>query len=95
MRWDELPGRARAGVQEILGAPMITSESRPGGFSHGTADRLRTTAGTTAFVKAIGTSMNGGAAGLHRQEAKIAAALPDGIPVPGCTACTMTATGSR
>ncbi|MEV4348896.1 hypothetical protein AB0J83_30940 [Actinoplanes sp. NPDC049596] len=82
MRWGDLPNCVRAGVQEILGAPVIAAESQPGGFSNGTADRVYTTVGSTAFVKAISMSMNAGAAGLHRQEATVAAALPDDVPVP-------------
>lgn len=80
MRWGQLPADVRAGVETVLGSPVLSAQSQAGGFSNGTADRVRTRSGSTAFVKAISTAMNAGAADLHRREARITAALPRGVP---------------
>ncbi|GAA0546667.1 hypothetical protein GCM10010172_30460 [Paractinoplanes ferrugineus] len=82
MRWGQLPADVRAGVETVLGSPVLSAQSQAGGFSNGTADRVRTRSGSTAFVKAISTAMNAGAADLHRREARITAALPCGVPAP-------------
>lgn len=80
--WTRLPGTVRAAVEDILGDPVVVAASQPGGFSDGSADRIRTRTGTTGFVKAISTAMNAGAAELHRHEANITAALPPEVPSP-------------
>ena len=82
MRWAQLPADVRTGVESVLGSPVLSGQSQAGGFSNGTADRVRTRSGSTAFVKAISTAMNAGAADLHRREARITAALPRGVPTP-------------
>lgn len=82
MRFDELPDAIRAAVQQILGSAVVDVVSQPGGFSSGTADRVRTAAGGTAFVKAMSQTMNAGAADLHRREAHITAALAAEVSVP-------------
>jgi hypothetical protein len=46
------------------------------------AARLKTATGTRAFVKAVGSELNPGSPGIHRAEARIAAALPEGTPAP-------------
>jgi aminoglycoside phosphotransferase (APT) family kinase protein len=82
MRFDELPDSIRDAVQQILGSAVVDAVSQPGGFSSGTADRVRTAAGGTAFVKAMSQTMNAGAADLHRREAHITAALAAEVSVP-------------
>jgi aminoglycoside phosphotransferase (APT) family kinase protein len=82
MRWGQLPADVQAGVEAVLGSPVLSAQSQAGGFSNGTADRVRTRSGSTAFVKAISTAMNAGAADLHRREARITAALPRSVPAP-------------
>ncbi|MCU1518182.1 MAG: hypothetical protein JWQ75_2903 [Pseudarthrobacter sp.] len=80
--WAELPARVRAGVEQILGSPVVEAAGQQGGFSPGTADRVRTAAGTRAFVKAVSPHLNEHSPGIHRKEAAIAACLPAGVPAP-------------
>lgn len=80
--WAQLPADVRAVVEEILGAPVVTAVSQPGGFSAGSADRVRTSTGAKAFVKAISARMNAGAADLHRREARVTAVLPAAASAP-------------
>ncbi|RAN78085.1 hypothetical protein B5P43_17650 [Bacillus sp. SRB_336] len=81
--WGELPERVRRGVETVLGETVVEACSQPGGFSPGSADRVRLASGRRAFVKAVSANVNSTSATLHRREAAIAAALPDGLPVPG------------
>jgi hypothetical protein len=53
-----------------------------GGFSPGTAAVLTCADGTRAFLKAVGTPLNPDTPDLHRTEARVAAALPPGLPAP-------------
>jgi aminoglycoside phosphotransferase (APT) family kinase protein len=46
------------------------------------AARVRTAAGDRAFVKAVSAEANPESPGMHRQEARVTAALPDIAPVP-------------
>lgn len=80
--WADLPPSVRAAVEEILGDRVVAANSQAGGFSPGTADRVRTAGGRRAFVKAVGTALNPVTPGLHRQEARNTAALPAGTPAP-------------
>ena len=80
--WADLPEHVRVAVQDILGGPVVTATSQPGGFSPGTADRVVTASGRRAFVKAVSPAQNPESPGMHRQEARITAALPPGT-VPG------------
>lgn len=80
--WDELPARVRAEVERLLGAPVVEARSQPGGFSPGSADRVLTSDGRRAFVKAVGSSLNPDSPGIHRREAAVTAALPAATPSP-------------
>ena len=80
--WAELPGHVRAGIEQILGAPVIEATGQQGGFSPGTADRVLTASGQRAFVKAVSPQLNEHSPGIHRKEAAVAAALPAGVPAP-------------
>jgi Ser/Thr protein kinase RdoA (MazF antagonist) len=80
--WHDLPGEVRAAAEGIIGAPVIAAESQPGGFSPGTADRVRTADGRRAFVKAVSPAQNEHSPGMHRQEARVTAALPATAPAP-------------
>ena len=80
--WADLPAHAQSGVEEILGAPVIEAVGQQGGFSPGTADRVRTSTGRRAFVKAVNSALNSTTPDLHRKEAAITAALPDALPTP-------------
>ncbi|SDM98974.1 phosphotransferase [Allokutzneria albata] len=80
--WADLPARVRAAVEEIVGGPVVEAVSQPGGFSPGTADRVRTASGARAFVKAVSAAQNDFTPHLHRQEARVTAALPPEVPAP-------------
>src|SRR2546423_15376604 len=80
--WADLPARVRAAIEDLLGGTVETATSQPGGFSPGTADRVVTTGGRRAFVKAVSPLQNADSPGLHRREALVTAALPDTGPAP-------------
>lgn len=61
---------------------MARADSQPGGFSPGAACRLWLTSGSTAFLKAVSARANPDSPGLHRREARVAAALPPAVPAP-------------
>lgn len=80
--WAELPEHVRVGVEQILGAQVQESIGQQGGFSPGTADRVRTATGRRAFVKAVSSALNEHSPDIHRKEAAITAALPSTLPAP-------------
>jgi aminoglycoside phosphotransferase (APT) family kinase protein len=80
--WTDLPGEVRAAIEDLLGSPVVEAVSQPGGFSPGTADRVRTAAGTRAFVKAVGTAQNPVSVDMHRREAAVTARLPAEAAAP-------------
>jgi hypothetical protein len=82
IRWSDLPSSVRHAVEEILGGPVVEAVPQAGGFSPGTADRVRTADGRRAFVKAVSGALNEDSPGLHRQEARVTAALPTSAPTP-------------
>ena len=79
--WALLPVGVRAGVEEILGARVVSATSHPGGLSPGSADRVRTDDGGAAFVKAVSSAQNEESPGIHRAEATVCRQLPPGVPV--------------
>jgi aminoglycoside phosphotransferase (APT) family kinase protein len=80
--WLDLPAEVRGAVEAILGGEVVDAVSQPGGFSPGTADRVRTAAGARAFVKAVSPAQNEVSPRLHRREAQVTAALPSTAPAP-------------
>jgi len=80
--WSELPASVRSGIEEILGGPVVEAATQSGGFSPGTADRVRLASGRRAFVKAVSADVNATSATLHRREAAITAKLPPALPMP-------------
>jgi aminoglycoside phosphotransferase (APT) family kinase protein len=85
--WSDLPQRVRRAVEEIIGDRVVEAVSQRGGFSPGTADRVRTATGRRAFVKAVSPAQNADSPVMHRREARITAALPDEAPVPRLLGC--------
>ncbi|BBH66450.1 hypothetical protein ACTI_31350 [Actinoplanes sp. OR16] len=79
--WADLPGDIRARIEATLESPVVEAVSQSGGFSPGTADRVRTEKGR-AFVKAVSPAINAASATMARREARITAALPADAPVP-------------
>ena len=82
MSWAQLPAHVRSAVETLLGGPVVQAVSQPGGFSPGTADRVRTGAGRKAFVKAVSAAQNPDSPALHRREFEITAAMPANAPAP-------------
>ena len=82
MEWSEVPLRVRAAVEDRLGSPVVSATSQSGGVSSGVAARLVTGDGRRFFAKAAGPRPNPLAPVAHRREARVNAALPDGVPVP-------------
>jgi len=80
--WSDLPSHVRREVEAVLGGPVVDAVSQAGGFSPGSADRVCTAGGRRAFVKAISAAANPRSPELHRQEARVAAALPSTAPTP-------------
>lgn len=80
--WSQLPEHVRVAVEDHLGSPVVEAVNQHGGFSPGTAARIRCADGRRAFVKAVGTPLNEHSPALHRAEARVAAALPSGLPTP-------------
>lgn len=78
--WADLPHHVREGVEDILGAPVEEASGQNGGFSPGTADRVRTSTGRRAFVKAVNPALNEATPSIHRKEAAITAVLPPTLP---------------
>ena len=81
LHWPAIPAQLRAEVERQLGGRVTEAVTQLGGFSPGVAARLRLDNGQRAFVKAVG-QINPESPGIHRAEARIAAALPDGTPAP-------------
>ncbi|WP_329114654.1 aminoglycoside phosphotransferase family protein [Streptomyces sp. NBC_01465] len=82
LHWEDLPAPVRRAVENLLGAPVDTAVTQPGGFSPGLAARLQLTDGRRAFVKAVSAETNPHSPSLHRAEGHNTAALPTDVPVP-------------
>jgi Ser/Thr protein kinase RdoA (MazF antagonist) len=80
--WADLPRKIRDRAEQIIGGRVVEARSQTGGFSPGTADRVRTGDGRRAFVKAVTPAINTHSAVLARQEMRITAALPDRAATP-------------
>ncbi len=63
-------------VETSLGSPVVTTNEQAGGMSSGCATRLATAGGRTAFVKAVGTSLQPDTPALFRREMDVLRALP-------------------
>lgn len=83
LAWHDIPEPVRAGVERLLGGPVVEARSQPGGYSPGSADRVVAATGRRAFVKAAGLSVNADTPRIHRAEAAVTALLPAGVPAPG------------
>ena len=73
--WAQLPAPVRAAIEDVCGAAVIWARTQPGGFSPGLAARVRCANGARYFVKAVSAHANPDTPGLHRQEARVLAAL--------------------
>ncbi|MBM7830574.1 aminoglycoside phosphotransferase (APT) family kinase protein [Agromyces cerinus] len=82
LEWAALPPELTSEIASLLGAPVVEARSQPSGFSSGSADRIRTSDGLRAFVKAAHVDHNAGTTALHRQELAFMRAAPSGLPAP-------------
>jgi hypothetical protein len=71
LAWEELPAFVRAGVEEVLGSRVVSSESRPGGFTPGLSSVVELEDGGHAFVKSVADELSAEAAAMHRSEAEV------------------------
>ncbi|HLK60036.1 MAG TPA: hypothetical protein VKU00_25980 [Chthonomonadaceae bacterium] len=79
--WEALPLHVRQAVEDRLGSPVVEARNQQGGFSPGLAARLRAANGERIFLKASSPDLNPHTPHIHRQEARIARALPAHAPV--------------
>lgn len=82
LSWEQLPDHLHDWVAGVLGAPVAEAGSQPAGFSPGSADRVLTTEGTRAFVKAVSTDQNPDTPDLHRREIQVLRSLAGVSAVP-------------
>jgi aminoglycoside phosphotransferase (APT) family kinase protein len=61
---------------------VVEAVTQPQGFSPGLASRLRLENGRRVFIKAVSVAANPDSHKIHRQEARILAALPAAAPAP-------------
>lgn len=87
LRWAELPADVRARVGRLAGGQVVAAANCEGGFSPGLAARVRLADGRRAFVKAMDCSAWPFQAWLYREEARVAAMLPPGLPAPRFLGC--------
>ncbi|QMU78211.1 aminoglycoside phosphotransferase family protein [Streptacidiphilus sp. PB12-B1b] len=82
--WTDLPAEVRAAVEQRLGSRVTAAVDQTGGFSRGTAARLRCADGSRAFVKAVTREGDPFTVALAEREASVAAAFtPElGLPAP-------------
>lgn len=80
--WAELPPAVKHFVEDTAGSPVVSARTQPGGFSPGVAARLACADGSTAFVKACGTTLNPDSPRLHRAEIHALRHVPDSVPHP-------------
>ena len=80
--WSELPARVRSAVESSVDGTVVGAVSQAHGFSPGSADRIVTSTGHRAFVKAIGRDRNPHAFDLHCRELVIMASMPAGVAAP-------------
>jgi hypothetical protein len=81
-RWAELPVRVRSRIEELAGGPVVRAENCTGGFSPGFASRLILPDGQRAFAKAMDARAWPFQAAMYAVEARVAALLPQDLPVP-------------
>jgi aminoglycoside phosphotransferase (APT) family kinase protein len=80
--WEAVPASVREAVEAGLGSRVAEAVTQPGGFSPGAAARLQLDDGRRVFVKAVGPEPNPDSPDLHRDEARVTAALPPETPAP-------------
>jgi hypothetical protein len=80
IRWADVPEHVRGDVDAALGSPIVSARTQHGGFSPGAAVRVVCADGTTAFVKACGSSINADSTAMYRAEINALGVLPGAVP---------------
>jgi aminoglycoside phosphotransferase (APT) family kinase protein len=80
--WASLAPDLRAAVTSRLGSPVVGATTAGAGFTSGFAATLETAAGERVFVKAARSADQRHLCDWYAHEARIAAALPAGVPAP-------------
>jgi Ser/Thr protein kinase RdoA (MazF antagonist) len=86
-RWNELPLRVRGQISELAGGRVVAAQNCEGGYSPGFASRLTLADGGRVFAKAMDADELPLQATFHRDEARVAAALPQTVPAPRLLGC--------
>ncbi|TDD70492.1 aminoglycoside phosphotransferase family protein [Jiangella aurantiaca] len=76
VRYERIPPAVRDWVETSLGSAVTTTTEQTGGMSPGCATRLVTAGGQTAFVKAVGASLQPDTPLLFRREIAVLGWLP-------------------
>lgn len=87
LRWDALPEHLRDEIEGRLGSAVVEVRSHEGGYSPGMAATLTTGLGERVFVKAVSTAFHRRSAELYRDEGRVNALLPRGVPAPRMRWC--------
>ena len=82
LQWPALPPHVRAWIESTLGATVVHAVGQTGGYGPGMAARCELADGRRYFVKAASPAQNPDTPGMMREELRINAALPSGMPAP-------------
>lgn len=82
LEWPFLPREVRALVEDELGSPVVSADSRTSGFTPGFASVLTAANGTQVFVKAASKVAQAAIANAYDEEISRVVALGDGVPAP-------------
>jgi aminoglycoside phosphotransferase (APT) family kinase protein len=82
LEWHFLPKEVRALVEDELGSPVVTAESRTSGFTPGFASVLTAESGAQVFVKAANKIAQAEIAKSYDEEIRKVVALADAVPAP-------------
>ncbi|MFN8156789.1 MAG: phosphotransferase [Candidatus Nanopelagicales bacterium] len=74
---DDVPADVRSWLDEALGSPVVSAQTRMGGFSPGVAARVVGADGRRGFVKAVGDEVNSHTPDLFRHEIAVLSVLPE------------------
>ena len=82
LSWPDVPGTVRRAITDSVGAPIVSAQSPPGGFTPGVAARLVLADGRRCFVKAASASYGDWVTTAYRHEASVNVHLPPAVPAP-------------
>jgi len=80
--WEQVAASVREAIEAQLGSQVVVAHSQGGGFSPGLAARCELSDGRRCFIKAVSAEQHPDSPGIYRREARVAAALPAGLPAP-------------